>query len=288
MRTKFALAAALLLLAGPGVIAFFSGGYFDQPRLIGAIAAWGLVAIGVLVSPQALPSTRPARIALIGLAALTLLTGLSIAWAPLKVAALEDLQRLVLYLGAFSAAMMLLRARAVRPLVEPLLALGAVVVIGYGLAERLLPGLITFTRSAAAGGRLQQPLTYWNAVGALAAIGAVLCVRIAGDTRRPRVLRAVAAACTPLLGLGLWLSFSRGALAAVFVGLLALALLAPTRPQLRAIAVGVLAAAPAAAATAALGGVRAYDGSLASREHQGLFMLALLLALMAAAAGAQL
>ena len=288
MRTRVGLAAALLLLAGPAVIAFFSGGYFAEPRLVGALAAWALVAIAALLSPQAFPSSRPARIMLLGLAALTLITGLSIAWAPLKVGALEDLQRLVLYLGALTAATMLLRPPAVRPLVEPVLALGTVVVIGYSLSERLLPGLISFTRSSAAGGRLQQPLTYWNAVGALAAIGAVLCVRIAGDTRRPAALRAVAAACTPLLGVGLWLSFSRGALAAVFVGLLALALLAPTRPQLRAIAIGVLAAAPAAAATAALGGVRAYDGSLASREHQGLVMLALLLVLMAAAGAAQL
>src|SRR4051794_1083720 len=146
MRTKFALAAALLLLAGPGVIAFFSGGYFDQPRLIGAIAAWALVAIGVLVSPQALPSSRPARIALIGLAALTLLTGLSIAWAPLKVAALEDLQRLMLYLRAFSAPLMILRARAVRPPVDPLVALRGVVVGGDGRARRGRPGRLTIRR----------------------------------------------------------------------------------------------------------------------------------------------
>ena len=34
-------------------------------------------------------------------------------------------------------------------------------------------------RSAA--GRLDQPLTYWNATGALAALGLVLCARVAGD-----------------------------------------------------------------------------------------------------------
>src|SRR4051794_27810906 len=115
MRTRVALAAALALLAGPAVIAFFSGGYFDKPRLIGAIAAWALVAVAALVSPQPLPRSRPARLALAGLAALALVTGLSIAWAPLKVAALDDLQRLVIYLRAVSAAMMLLRPRAPPP-----------------------------------------------------------------------------------------------------------------------------------------------------------------------------
>src|SRR3954447_15448750 len=288
MRTRVALAAALALLAGPAVIAFFSGGYFDKPRLIGAIAAWALDGVAALVSPQPLPRSRPARLALAGLAALALDTGLSIAWAPLKVAALDDLQRLVLYLGAFSAAMMLLRPRAIRPLVEPVLALGAVAVIGYGLSERLLPGLLSFDRSAAAGGRLQQPLTYWNAVGALAAIGAVLCVRLAGDARRPAALRAAAAAASVPLALGLWLSFSRGALAAVALGLLALVLAAPTRAQLRAIAICAAAALPAIVATAALDGVRVYAGSLGSREGQGALMLGLLALSMAGAAFAQM
>jgi hypothetical protein len=286
--SRVATAAALALLAGPAAIAFFSGGYFDQPRLIAAIAAWGLVALAAVLAPPPLPRGRPARLALAGLAALTALTGLSIAWAPLRGEALADLQRLLLYLGVLVAACALLRPVRIRPLVEPVLALGSLVVIGYGLSERLLPGAISFARSAAAGGRLQQPLTYWNAMGALAAMGAVLCVRIAGDTRRSPALRALAAAGTALLGLGLWLSFSRGALAAVAVGLLALALAAPTRAQLRAIALGLAAAAPVAAATVVLDGVRAYAGSLGSREAEGLVMLALLAGAMAAAGVAQL
>jgi O-Antigen ligase len=181
-----------------------------------------------------------------------------------------------------------LRPARIRPLVEPLLAGGAFVVIAYGLSERLLPGLITLERSGAAGGRLQQPLTYWNAVGALAAIGAVLCVRLAGDTRRPAALRAAAAGASAPLALGLWLSFSRGALAAVVLGLLALVLAAPTRAQLRAIAICVVAAVPAIVATAALDGVRAYAGSLSAREGEGALMLALLAVSMAGAAFAQL
>jgi hypothetical protein len=281
------LAGSLALLAGPTVIAFFSGGYFDEPRLVAAIVAWALVALAAVVARRPLPRGRPARLTVAGMALLTAFTGLSIAWAPLKAAAVGDLQRLVLYLGVVVAACALLRPLRVRALVEPVLALGALVTIGYGLSERLLPGAISLQRSASAGGRLQQPLTYWNAMGALAAIGAVLCVRIAGDTRRSPALRAAAAAAVAPLGLGLWLSFSRGALAAVAVGLLALALAAPTRVQLRAIAIGVASAVPVAAATAALAGVRTYAGSLSSREHQGLLMLALLTGVMAAAAFAQ-
>ena len=39
------------------------------------------------------------------------------------------------------------------------------VVIGYGMSERLLPGLLHFAGSFSAEGRLEQPLTYWNAMG---------------------------------------------------------------------------------------------------------------------------
>ncbi len=58
--------------------------------------------------------------------------------------------------------------------------------IGYGLSERLLPRAIHLDASSTATGRLEQPLTYWNAYGLLAALGAVLALRVAGDPSRPR------------------------------------------------------------------------------------------------------
>ena len=60
-------------------------------------------------------------------------------------------------------------------------AAGALVVIGYGLSARLLPALLTFARSTSAQGRLEQPLTYWNAIGAVAAIGLALSAHLAGE-----------------------------------------------------------------------------------------------------------
>ena len=76
--------------------------------------------------------------------------------------------------------------------------------------------------TARAGGRLEQPMTYWNATGALAAIGLVLCARLAGDVTRPRALRIAAAAAAAPLGMGAYLSFSRGAIACLLAGLAAL------------------------------------------------------------------
>ena len=66
-------------------------------------------------------------------------------------------------------------------------------------------------------------------MGALAAIGLVLCAGVAGDATRPRALRAAAAAAAPLLGAGLALTFSRGALLAAAAGLASCCWRAPAR-----------------------------------------------------------
>ena len=114
----------------------------------------------------------------------------------------------------------------------------------YGLSERLLPGLIELERSAAAGDRLAQPLTYWNGQGALAAIGLVLAAGLIarrgpgaarGRPRPPRRPRARPRA-RPLSD-----ALARRARRRLVAGLLVLVALIPTRA-------GVLAALLAAAA----------------------------------------
>jgi hypothetical protein len=271
---------AALLLAGPTVLAFFTGGFTDEPRLWAGVAAWVLAALGLLLAP--LPRTRAGWAAVAALAALWGWTALSMGWAPLSDAALADTQRLGLYTGALLAAFLLLGA--VPRAVEPALAAGSLVVIGYGLAGRLLPGLIEQTASRTAFGRLEQPLTYWNATGALAAIGLVLAARLAGDVTRPVWMRASAAAGAVPLSVGLALSFSRGAILTAIGGLALLCWLAPDRAQLRAVAVEVATAVPAIALALALDGVRTLEGGTGARERQGLVMLALLALAMAAAA----
>ena len=161
-------------------------------------------------------------------------------------------------------------------------------VIGYGLSERLLPGVVDLTESAKAFGRLEQPITYWNAEGALAAIGLVLCARLAGARDRPTAVRALAAAAAVPLGLGVYLSYSRGAIAAALVGLVVLLAAAPTWSQLRATALAVAGSVVAAACAAAFSGVASLSGSLGDREADGAAMLAILIVLMAAAGALQL
>ena len=276
MRRGALIVARLLLLAGPTVLAFFAGGYFDSPRAVAGLVAWVLVAAGVLLEPGSWPRTRTARMALGGLALFAVWTLLSITWAPIAGDAYHAGQIVMLYLGTLVAAALLLRSPAAQRLVEPALVAGTLVVIGYGLAGRMLPGLLHYARSVTAEGRLEQPLTYWNAMGELAALGFVLAARVAGDCTRDRRLRvAAAAACAPL-GMGLYLSFSRGALFACAAGLLTLIVAVRRREQLAAVAVAVLGGVLAAVASAPFRGVTALAGSASARERDGAIVLALL------------
>ena len=275
-----------VILAGPSALAFASGGYFDHARLIALIVAWALATAAVLLSDAPLPRSREGLAALGALAGYTGWIALSTTWAPLKGPAGDDLERAVLYLGAFIAVAAAFRPRGAARAVEPGLALGAFVVTGYGLLGRLLPGIVHEHSTASAAGRLDQPLTYWNAEGALAALGLILCARIAGDNDRRRELRAAAAAAAVPLAAGVYLSFSRGALAALAAGGIVLLVAAPSWIQLRAAAITLEAGALGAAACAAFGGVRDLTGSLHTRELQGAAVFAILLALMALAATA--
>ncbi len=225
------------------------------------------------VGPAPLPSSTPGRLALAGLVALTAWSALSILWAPQAGPAIQNVQRLVLYVGALLLALGTLRESGLRRAVEPALAAGTAIVIGYGLAGRVLPDLVTLASSRSALGRLEQPLTYWNAEGALAALGLVLCARLAGDPGRPRAMRLIAAALAPVLAAGLYLSYSRGALAVAILGLLVLAALAPSRAQLRA-----------AAAVLVIGALVAVVAELLPRSREGITLLAALIVAGAASA----
>ena len=271
MRRLTVLVAGVCLLAAPTVLAFFSGGYFAQPRLIAGIVIWVLVLALAATGPAPLPRGTPGRLALAGLVALTAWSALSILWAPQAGPAVQNVQRLVLYVGAALLAFGTLRDARLQRAVEPALAAGAAIVIGYGLAGRVLPGVVELSSSRSAGGRLEQPLTYWNAEGVLAALGLVLCARLAGDRSRPRAMRLAAGAATPALSAGVYLSYSRGALAVAVLGLLVLAAVAPSRAQVRAAAAALAVGAVVAVVCELLPGVSAVTGPGRSRDGAILF-----------------
>src|SRR4051794_20794328 len=249
------------ILAGPSALAFASGGYFDHARLVALIVTWALAAAVVALCDAPLPRSRAGLAALAALAGYAGWIALSTTWAPLTGPAGDDVERALLYVGAFLAVAVAFRPRSAARAVEPALAVGTLVVTGYGLLGRLLPGIVHEQATASSAGRLDQPLTYWNATGALAALGLVLCTRIAGDNDRRGALRAAAAAAAVPLAAGVYLSFSRGALAALAAGVIVLLVAAPSWIQLRAAATCLEAGALGAAACAAFGGVGGLAGS---------------------------
>ena len=276
-----AVQTGLLLL--PVVLAFFSGAFFEGARLIAAICAWALLALAALAVPGLpLPGAKPARAALVALAGLAAWTWIAASWSSSPAGADQELELALLYLPALAAGAIAWSDRRAARMVEPALAAGALIVIGYGLSGRLLPGVVHLHPTARAGGRLEQPMTYWNATGALAAIGLVRCARLAGDVTRPRVLRIAAAAAAAPLGMGAYLSFSRGAIACLLAGLAALVAFDRSRAQLRAALIALGAGALAGAAAAPFGAVRALHPGHATAE--GLAVLALLAVIAAGAA----
>jgi hypothetical protein len=272
MRRPLLAVAAGALLALPFALAFFHGGYDPDARVAAAIVAWLLAALAAVLAPAPLPRGVPAWVALGGLAGLLVLTLLSLAWAPLAAVTYADAERVALYLGALVAGIALLRAGAARAVV-PALAASAFAVVLVGLSERLAPWLVTLERSRAAGGRLQAPLGYWNAMGAIAAIGLVLCAGLAGDPARSQRTRVIAAAGASTLGAGLILSFSRGALLATAAGIAVVLLTRPSRAQLRAALVVLGAAAVAGLVAALLPAVKDLEGA---RTTQGAWLSAVI------------
>ncbi len=287
MRSAGLGGARAVLLAGAAVLAFFSGGYFDEARNWAGVIVWLLVVVAVVATPRPLPRHRAGQVAVGGLILLAIWTLLSGSWAPIAGDAYHRGQLASLYAGGLLAATMLLRGRAAIRAVEPAVAAGTLLVVGYGISERLLPGLLHFQHSISAQGRLEQPLTYWNAMGELAAIGLVVCLRLVGDGTRARALRLGATAAAAPLGAGLYLSFSRGALFACAAGIVTLIAVAPWREQVRSGALALAVAVLAAVALSPFSSVTSLIGSTASRERQGLIALALMAVVVLAGALAQ-
>lgn len=243
-----------VLLAGPTVLAFDSGGYFAGARLTALVIAWLTLAAAALATPLSTFSLvardRALRVALGGLVGLAAWTWVSASWAPMQGPAIDSFERSALYLAVIAAAALAFARHEIAALAEPALVAGAAIVLGYGVLGEL--GVLDLEVTRSAGGRLDQPLTYWNAEGVLAAMGFVLAARLAGSAWRPRAMRLAATGVAPLLGLGVFLTYSRGSLTALAVGLAVLLAFTPTWSQLRATAIALETALVAIIVTEAL------------------------------------
>ncbi len=239
---------AALLLAGPTVLAFFSGGYGVRAQLLGCAFAFAACGWLALTAPVSASPSRLGLVAAAGLGGFAAWTAASVGWAPVADTAAEETAQCVLYALVFAGALLVMSDPPVRRATPHVLLAGILVVGLYALGGRLLPDVVPTTLSARAGSRLQQPLTYWNALGLLMAFGTLLAATLAADVTRTRALRAAACAAAVPIGIVMYLTFSRGSLVATAAGLLALVLVRPSRAVL-------VAAALVAVACGVLGGI---------------------------------
>lgn len=232
--------AFLLPLVLVGGLAFDNGG-FDP-------VSWGwgtllpLLVVGVSLVVGA--ARRPGRLGLwfVGLiSAFAAWAWLSVAWSDDVSRSVLDGERLLVYVAAAGAFLLVERLR-----IEPfLLGLLAAIcgVAAWALWLRAFGGSGSYdvaSVSAGATRRLAAPVGYSNGLGALAAIGIVLAIALAARLRRP-LLAAPVLALAPVLyftySRGAWLALAAGAIAAVAVSRPRM-----PRPVLVAVAVAVLGA----------------------------------------------
>jgi hypothetical protein len=213
-------------------LAYGNGGYSSELIAAVTVAIWWVVVIALAtrVWPgRVIP--RSAIVAGASLAALGGFTALSMIWANSPGLAFTEVVRVAGYLGLFVLIVLASGRTGPRPWLVGL-ALGLVAVVAGSLASRFDPSLFggadrdIFAFIPFAHGRLSYPVGYWNGLGACLALGLVLLGWL-GAEARTRLGRAAATAALPAFGLAMYLTSSRGGVAAAVVG--GIALLAMSR-----------------------------------------------------------
>ena len=256
------LLRSILLLVPGGLtvyLAFNSGGYFAGATSLAALVLALVLLLRLVAADEPLAGlSGPLAITAGALMLFGAWTLLSSFWSDSPARALLELNRVLLYLFALLAFGLLGAGVAgVRRVLGGIaLAFTAVAVVGF--LTRTLPDVFEIA-PAVQNERLSYPIGYWNALGLTAALGAVLCLHLTSSTHEPLWARVLGAAALPVLAATLLLTFSRGPLAAVVVGVVAYVLVA--RP--RGLPGGLLAAG----VPTALAVVAAYRADLlASKE----------------------
>jgi hypothetical protein len=243
------LPGALIVFTG-----FTAGGYFPSSPAIAALVLTQILIVRLLQVRHPVEGFgAPTLVAVVALGLYGALTLASALWSHSTGRGLIAFDRVWLYLlvlvlfGTVRAS-----TSDLRWLVRGLLA-GASIVCLAGLISRVAPD-VWHTAPTVANERLSYPVTYWNALGVLAALAIVLSFHLTCTLAERRFVRALAAAVVPLLAATLFFTFSRGAIAAGAIGLVVYALVA--RPR------GLLSGALATAAPSAALVVVAYKANL--------------------------
>ncbi len=226
---------AFLIAALTVYLGFNAGGFFPGAVAYVTVAMAALLVLGIMLAREPLVGATPALLwalgAISGLAALTLLSG---SWSHAWSRALIEFDRVLLY-ALVLAFFGLVRHRegtlewALRGFV-----VGALVLIVVAWITRVAPDVWPISYDIQPT-RLSYPLTYWNALGVLAALGCLALLHLTAAARQATAVRVIAAAAFPMVASVLLLTFSRSSLALAPLGLLIYLVLARPRGGLGAV-----------------------------------------------------
>jgi O-antigen ligase len=252
---------ALLLLPGALVVylAFNAGGFFPTTTAAVTLVLLALLAVRVCLARNPFEGFSPQLgIAAGALALYALWTLLSGNWSNAPGRAWVEFDRALLYLAALVLFGSIGRSPSRLRWMLRGVALGIAIVCVVALITRVLPELWPVSPGFV-NKRLSYPVTYWNTLGIMASVGVILSFHLAASRSEPALVRVLGAAAVPPIATTLFLTFSRGGIAAGVLGLVAYVFLA--RP--RALLTGLLATAPATIVAV----TTAYNADLLATEN---------------------
>ncbi|MHB8689860.1 MAG: O-antigen ligase family protein [Solirubrobacteraceae bacterium] len=219
------LLGALLLLVLYAAFAHGATAQPAEPRLQVATAAVAAIAVGIWVWSGGL-RLRISRAGWVGIAllgAFALWSGVSLAWSVSPDRTWTELNRYVMYTVVLLLAMLAgsSASRAAERLQSGYLAI-ALLITAYALGQKFLPGLhvggVFDLNQTGAVPRLQMPFGYWNALSLFLSMAVPLALALCLDQGQSPSMRLGALVSLELMFLVIGLTYSRGGLLALALG----------------------------------------------------------------------
>jgi hypothetical protein len=241
-RVHLPLAGALTAF-----LTFRAGGFFPDITAIAVLVLTVAMLLRITVAADPFAGwSRAGAVAALAAVAFASWTLVSGAWSDASGRALVEFDRALLYVLALAFYATVPRDRGSLTVLLRWVLLAFTAAALAGLATRLAPDVFPISGDYLAE-RLSFPLTYWNATGIAAALGVVLAIHHGSGSQEPRLVRIGATAALPALVAAVYFTFSRGAIVAGALGVVAYVVVAHPRRLLFLL----VAAAPACAVAVA-------------------------------------
>jgi tetratricopeptide (TPR) repeat protein len=239
-----------------------------------------LLCAGALLAGRARRAPLHGGAALLAIALLAAYTAVSIVWSLAPSDSWVEAGRTFAYLAAFAGAMALARLAPGRwPALLHGIAAACVIVSGWALLTKVFPGGLSPDETYA---RLRAPFDYWNAVGLMAALGVPPLLWLGARRSGRAAASALAWPGIALLEVAVMLSYSRGALLALILGVAFWLAVTPLRLRGAVVLLGATAgAAPVIVWAFSMTGLTTDRLPLAVRADAGHELGALLLLMLA-------